>query len=79
MNGPAKFRTIKINQAVEKKGAALNTPLLFTSLRECLRSYIMLAPLNIPDDVKPWAKSIHTPPIKPKPLTLKKTAIIIPI
>lgn len=53
VNGPAKFNTINKNHSIVKKGINLNTPLLLTSLRLCLRSYIMLAALNIPEEVIP--------------------------
>ena len=77
VKGPAKFRTININHIIVNNGAALNTPLLLTRLRLCLRSYIMFAPLNIPEEVTPWAIIIQRPPSIPKYLFLENTTITI--
>jgi len=77
VKGPAKFITISINHNAVKRGIALKSPLLPKRLRVCLRSYIMLAPLNIPEDVKPWAIIIHMAPATPILLTLINIIITI--
>lgn len=77
VNGPAKFKTINKNHIILKKGIVLNTPLFLTKLRVCLRSYIILAPLNIPEEVKPWAIIIQIPPTTPILLILINTTITI--
>ena len=53
VKGPAKLSIASRNHIILKKGINLRTPLLFTRLRLWLRSYIILAALNIPDEVTP--------------------------
>lgn len=77
VKGPAKFKTINKNHILVKKGVILRTPLLLTRLRLWLRSYIMFAALNIPEDVTPCAIIIHKPPTRPSTLFLEKTTITI--
>jgi len=51
--GPPKFIIINKNQNKDKAGIVLILPLLIIDLRECLRSYIILAQENMPGDVIP--------------------------
>lgn len=65
VNGPAKFIINTKNQKKEKKGLTLAHPLLITILRECDRSYKMLAPANMHDETRPWAIITHQAPRSP--------------
>lgn len=63
--GPLKFIIANKNQIKLKKGTQLKFPLLNNKFREWERSYIVLAPANIPGDTSPCANIIHKIPDKP--------------
>jgi len=79
VKGPPKFSTMIINHHKVKWGFSDKDPLTIIILREWVRSYNILAPLNIPEEVTPWAIIIITPPKSPAALAPNKTAITIPI
>ena len=62
VKGPPKFIIIRINQKRDRAGLMFSRPLLIIILRECLCSYIILAPANIPDETKPCASITHQMP-----------------
>lgn len=77
MNGPAKFRVIRINHRVAIVGIGLRIPLLDTRLRVWVREYMICPPPNMPDEVIPCASIIQIPPTIPKVLGPVSAAITI--
>lgn len=77
VKGPLEFIIRSKNQKSEKAGLNLSPPLLIKILRECLCSYKILAPANMPEDTKPWANIIHQMPSSLVFSSLKRAAIII--
>ena len=65
VNGPPKLDIINKNQKIEMAGCVDILPLLIKALRECLRSYIILAHENIPGEVKPWHNITRIRPTNP--------------
>jgi hypothetical protein len=65
VNGPAKFIIITKNQKIGKAGPKVVNPFLRSKLRECARSYKILAPANIAEDTRPWASITHQAPARP--------------
>jgi len=57
--------TINKNHNIEKKGIKFLYPEFNKNLRECDRSYIIFAPLNIPEETKPWLNIIIIAPFNP--------------
>ena len=65
VNGPAKFKTIKMNHREVMAGMVAKIPLFEIRLRVCVRVYNKFPPPNMPEDVNPCANIIHTPPTRP--------------
>merc|ERR1719186_2208359 len=75
VKGPPKLPTIKINHRALMVGTRFKYPLLSISLREYLRSYIIFACANIPDEPAPCAIIIIIPPSTPHLFEDKNPAI----
>jgi hypothetical protein len=68
VKGPPKLATMSKNQSIANIGEVANPPPFIKYLRECDRSYMVLAPKNIPDEQTPCASIIITPPSIPQVL-----------
>jgi len=75
VKGPPKLATIKINQKILNNLLLFNNPELKKNLREWLRSYIIFAPANIPEEHTPCANIIIITPSSPHLVSLKTPAI----
>ena len=75
VKGPPKLATIKTNHTILNIALLFNRPELKKNLRECLRSYIILAAANIPDEQTPWASIIIRTPSNPHFVNLNLPAI----
>ena len=67
--------TIYVNHIIEKNGIKFLCPEFNKNLRECERSYIIFAPLNIPDETKPWLSIIIIAPLSPHNDNLSRPTI----
>jgi hypothetical protein len=79
VSGPLKFIMRRLNQNNVKAGLLARVPLFKISLRECLCSYIIFAPANIPEETRPWASIIHQAPTSLIFSRLNRAKIIIDI
>jgi len=75
VKGPPKLATIKINQIILNILLLLSKPELKKNLREWLRSYIMFAAANIPEEQIPCANIIIITPSNPHLVRLKAPII----
>lgn len=75
MKGPPKLATIKINQIILNILLLLSRPELKKKLREWLRSYIIFAAANIPEEQIPCANMIIITPSNPHLVRLKTPTI----
>jgi len=55
-----------MNQRIAIAGEIFNIPLFWAKFRECVRSYIIFADENIPDEQIPWATIIIRAPLTPQ-------------
>jgi hypothetical protein len=66
VKGPEKLHTIKMNHHDPNIGEITKLPLFNISLRECLRSYLIFAHANIPEEQSPCATIITIAPFTPQ-------------
>ena len=76
VNGPPKLAIHSKNQNIDKLGKKFKFLLFIIIIREWVRSYIILAQENIPDEQTPWAIIIIIVPFIDHSLFIKILTII---